>query len=527
MKIVIVESDERTREIISKTVKRACPEAVIAGTARNGREGYELIRREMPEIVIMDIRLPGMSGLTMLRRLRAEKIYARVIIITEDTDFEHARQAITLGVDDYMLKPVRPLQLRKAVSQVREKIEEQQALGKAFTVENIFTGCLNGQVFPDRKFHQMTREKFGFTLEDPGALFVVWLGGGYAEQREMVRVILENAGTGKGFSVCAVPIDTWHLVAAAVYRTGRGSESEKSPNANRAEEALSFDHEFAVIREQIVPALSGSVRGEIACLWEETEHMEGFPAVLRSMRQIREWNLLFDRGEIIRRKDVEALDVMPLKYPAELEAQVRQAVLAMNGEEIKKCYYRLYDFFRAEPYNPREIKECLMRFDMSMLGAYKTQYEVESELRVQYSMQLIAEAVSWGQIRAAMEEFFNVMNFDAFEEEGDAELSALVRKAVQLVRKYYDQGIRLEEIAAQLYVSEEYLSAQFKKETGMGFAETVRTLRIERIKGLLAGTRLKLNQIAELTGYTDPKYMSRVFKEEVGMLPTEFRKAVH
>ena len=84
----------------------------------------------------------------------------------------------------------------------------------------------------------------------------------------------------------------------------------------------------------------------------------------------------------------------------------------------------------------------------------------------------------------------------------------------------------LEEIAAQLYVSEEYLSAQFKKETGMGFAETVRTLRIERIKGLLAGTRLKLNQIAELTGYTDPKYMSRVFKEEVGMLPTEFRKAV-
>ena len=50
---------------------------------------------------------------------------------------------------------------------------------------------------------------------------------------------------------------------------------------------------------------------------------------------------------------------------------------------------------------------------------------------------------------------------------------------------------------------------------------------IERIKSLLAGTRLKLNQIAELTGYTDPKYMSRVFKEEVGMLPTEFRKMIH
>ena len=157
----------------------------------------------------------------------------------------------------------------------------------------------------------------------------------------------------------------WRLLSTG----SAGAPKQKSPpNANRAEEALSFDHEFAVIREQIVPALSGSVRGEIACLWEETEHMEGFPAVLRSMRQIREWNLLFDRGEIIRRKDVEALEVMPLKYPAELEAQVRQAVLAMNGEEIKKCYYRLYDFFRAEPYNPREIKECLMRFGYVYAG---------------------------------------------------------------------------------------------------------------------------------------------------------------
>ncbi len=52
-------------------------------------------------------------------------------------------------------------------------------------------------------------------------------------------------------------------------------------------------------------------------------------------------------------------------------------------------------------------------------------------------------------------------------------------------------------------------------------------MRIEKIKELLVGTRLKLNQIAELTGYTDPKYMSKVFKDEVGMLPTEFRKGVH
>ena len=100
----------------------------------------------------------------------------------------------------------------------------------------------------------------------------------------------------------------------------------------------------------------------------------------------------------------------------------------------------------------------------------------------------------------------------------------MVRKAVEMAKKYYSEGITLEETASRLYVSEEYLSTQFKKETQSSFTETVRKFRIEKIKDLLLNSKLKLNQIAELTGYSDPKYMSRVFKEEVGMLPTEFRK---
>lgn len=520
MRFLIVENDGQIEKTIENTVKDVCPESVLAGTADNGRTGYELIRRKRPDLVIMDLKLPGMSGLTMLKKMRAEKIDARVIILTSDTDFEDIRQAVSQGIDNYMLKPVKTSQLKGAVLQAADKLKERRTLEKMFTLGNIFTACLNGQLQPDQDFHQMTREKFGFTLKDPGALFVVWIRNGYAEQKEQVRGILERAGEGKGFAVCPVCIDIWQLVAAVVYRTPYGGKRQESVPVE-----MGFEQEYTVFRDYIAPALSGSIRGEAACMWEEAERMEDFRDSLRNLRQIREWNLLFDRGDVIRRADVEALDIVPLKYPAALEAQVRQAVIAAKGEEIKKCYYRLYDVFREEPHSPRELKECLIRFDMAVLAAYKTQYEVESELSVQYSMQMIADAISWGQIRTAMEAFFGVLNFDAFEEEGDKELSVLIRKAVQLVRKYYDQGITLEEIAAQLFVSEEYLSAQFKKETGTGFSETVRNLRIERIKGLLVGTRLKLNQIAELTGYTDPKYMSKVFKDEVGMLPTEFRKA--
>ena len=142
-------------------------------------------------------------------------------------------------------------------------------------------------------------------------------------------------------------------------------------------------------------------------------------------------------------------------------------------------------------------------------------------------MQDIAKAMSWGEIRAAVELFFQTLNFQAEESDEYAQWSPLIQKAVQMVKKEYDQGITLEELADKLFVSEEYLSSQFKKETGSGFKEMVRSLQIERIKDLLANTKLKLNQIAELAGYSDAKYMSRVFKEEVGVLPSDFRKSAH
>ena len=206
MKIVIVESEQQVRETIEKTVKSAFPDAVLAGNAENGRDGYNLIHAEKPDLVIMDIRIPGMGGLSMLRKLRTEKNNAHVLIVTADTDFGHARQAISLGVDDYILKPFRPAQLKTAILRIRDKVREEQAMGKAFNLQNIFTGWLNGQLTPDRQFHQMTQEKFGFTLEDPGALFVVWLGSGYTEQREQVCGMLEKAGAGRDFLSVQCPL---------------------------------------------------------------------------------------------------------------------------------------------------------------------------------------------------------------------------------------------------------------------------------------------------------------------------------
>lgn len=532
MKIIIVDGKESDRnaiqDILGSITAHEKPVCESIKTADNGKAGYDQIRTEKPDLVIMDIGLPGMSGLSMLKKLRAEDIGCHVLVLTADMDFKTAQQAISLGVDDYLLKPVKKARLSKAVLNIEEKIAKERASEKALSRESIFMGCLNGQIHPDQEFDLMTEERCGFALHDPGALFLVWLGSRYMEQREKVKSFLENvewADRSPGVSVCVIPVDTWHVLTTVVYCDKKRYSDSVSRERIHEKIRQVLDETFYKFRDQVAPMLSSSVQGELACIWGTAEYMTEFPELLRRLQRLREWNLIFDRGELFREEDIKCLDFIPLKYPADLESQARQAVLSGNREEIRKCYYRLYAVFREKPHTPGEIKEALIRFSMSLIGAYKAQNEVKSELQVQDSMYGIRAAMSWGEIRKAMDQFFRIMEQDDGDDQENSGWSPLIRRAMQIVYKYYDQGITLEEIAGQLFVSEEYLSSQFKKETGAGFKDTVRRLRIERIKGLLVNTGLKLNQIAELAGYTDPKYMSRVFKEETGVLPNEFRKA--
>ena len=154
-----------------------------------------------------------------------------------------------------------------------------------------------------------------------------------------------------------------------------------------------------------------------------------------------------------------------------------------DGEEIKRAYYRLYDHIRRRPHSPGDMKEYLIRFNMALLNVYKTQWEIESELEIQRCMQAIAAAMSWREVRIAMDRFLSAMKFDAFEEEEDAGLEPACPQGGTDREKILRSGDHAGRSGGQAFISEEYLSSQFKKETGAGFAETIRRYRIERIKG--------------------------------------------
>lgn len=106
LKAVIIDDEYIVIEGLKKFIDWGKFDISLVGEAYNGVEGLELIEREKPNIIITDIQMPGMSGLLVIEKAKKLLPNAVYIIFSGFNDFEYAKQAISLGVIDYLQKPV-------------------------------------------------------------------------------------------------------------------------------------------------------------------------------------------------------------------------------------------------------------------------------------------------------------------------------------------------------------------------------------------------------------------------------------
>jgi AraC-like DNA-binding protein/ligand-binding sensor protein len=104
--------------------------------------------------------------------------------------------------------------------------------------------------------------------------------------------------------------------------------------------------------------------------------------------------------------------------------------------------------------------------------------------------------------------------------------SQLVLQVLRLLAKDENHQLTLASVAEKLHVNTSYLSGHFKRETGMGFSEFVNEQKISKSKELLEKTNLRLLEIADLCGFEDQSYFTKVFSKRVGMSPREYRNVI-
>jgi len=111
------------RDYLARKVPELDPRFDCVGTAADGEEAIELVECRMPDLLVTDIKMPILSGLDLVERIRRTDPDLRIVIVSGYSEFEYARRAIELGVDEYVLKPVDVESLRETLRRVRIRLE--------------------------------------------------------------------------------------------------------------------------------------------------------------------------------------------------------------------------------------------------------------------------------------------------------------------------------------------------------------------------------------------------------------------
>ena len=128
-KVVIIDDEPIIVEGLSKAVDWKSLQCDVVGSASDGLSGLKLIREKEPDIVISDICMPGLNGLKMIAALRSEFPRMQITILTGYREFEYAREAISLGITRFLLKPSKMDELNEAITVMCEKLSAAPATG--------------------------------------------------------------------------------------------------------------------------------------------------------------------------------------------------------------------------------------------------------------------------------------------------------------------------------------------------------------------------------------------------------------
>lgn len=147
-RVLIIEDEDIIRKGLIFTTNWKQANCIVVGEAANGLEGVKEIERLKPDIVITDINMPHKDGLNMLRETMHVYHYD-AIIISGYNEFEYAKQAISLGVSEYLLKPIVSEELYKALEKITSKREADLELKSQ--MESMDFENLNNSILPHEK----------------------------------------------------------------------------------------------------------------------------------------------------------------------------------------------------------------------------------------------------------------------------------------------------------------------------------------------------------------------------------------
>lgn len=494
----------------------------IVGEATNGKTQLQLIEERKPDLVISDIMMPGMTGLEVIAALEEINVKPKFIFISGYQEFAYAKEALSRGAVDYLLKPVSRKALEQSVKKAIGQIQNESTVGifreEKTEIQKLFEQINDGQEYASSDMYAMFSR---MNIDCEGKEFQGLTFGLMEKQEEEFR----------DFSV-----EKQNLIRFSTYNhICDWFRNEKQGFCIRKEEdrvhimGLYPKGERDIYLESVVIPLKALIEQEHGVRLCVGIGMPGSDAaLLKNTYKTADlaYNLyFFEKRPIIDFMDIHKDYTISFDDYTEGCEAVFKSIVAKDGQ-VMKCIDRVMDMIAGIHYGNKyaarartmhftgDLGMKLYRYHMLDGDFYVMQDALQKKVESLCTFEELKDCIMQHYEQLLQEIYRTVKSKDTM----------LIEDVKNYIQENYNKDLSIRELAEVACVSPNYFSALFKKETGENYKAYLTSIRMAEAMRLVMETDMRSYEIGEHVGYNNVRRFVDAFRAAYGVSPSEYRK---
>ena len=524
LRLMIVDDEPVVRRGIRESIDWQQHNVQIVAEAGDGESAAEKVEEARPDVIIADIRMPRCNGIEFSRTVKSRHPSTRVVILSGYADFEYAQQAVRLGAEDYLLKPVGADELIRLITRLRDEIQRERSSGDGVhedgaTDEETVLGVLNGTVSGPERSTLLARA--GLAPDGVGFLATVAMV-------EVDEPLQESSAAPDGFRLGAVQRFLISGMRQARETGGLSARLEGGVFAavlpGGPDDGESISRFCVAVRETAREADIGSVTIGLSA---ETRSPESLRHALVEARAAVRSKAYLGKNRTIRYDQAVESEEVHLRYPRDVEDLLVHALRAGDSPGVDRISAELMSDLSARRVPLEEAHQVALRMYFSCVRALD-EVGIETTIPESTEAGTHIEVQSRGTFRE-IELWLQARVHGLMRQMHDHEhpsRSHFVTRATGYLERHFRSAPTLQEVAGEVCITPNYLSKLLHEQTGKTFTQWLHEFQIAEAKRLLAETALRTYEVAERVGHRDYKHFSRTFKRAVGCSPAEYRDRI-
>ncbi|UOQ48371.1 response regulator transcription factor [Gracilibacillus caseinilyticus] len=490
LQVLLVDDEPLIRDGLASIIDWNSYGYQVIDTADSGRTGLEKIRDWKPDVVFVDIRMPGISGIEMVQQAKEEGFTCKFVVLSGYSNFSYAQQAIRLGMESYLLKPIDEEELIPLLERMRIKLNQEKVLEKQL-----------------RHF------------------------GSISESSKWKQFLFENNRN-----------EDWlqHFRGYTFYLASMTALSDTSSEqiASKLRDGIEgvyhylwkHDTLFLLFRnlplaevKQLIHDVTGLTEDRLLQfqLIEDKNDIDSLPSAVKDLHCLQQFTFAYGDLLILTENDLKAEEGDPFEFSKWLE----QVCLMVEFDQVDKLdshLTQLQNYYQMKKYaKDRIIAELIDK----MKSIYQLLSKSNHSLTVWTNEELVDRFTSTYTLADIIEEIKKQLLDLAHQINGFvSDHETIIDKMKHYVDYFYAKELNVKVMADLFNYNPSYLGKKFKAETGSYFHQYLDAVRITKAKELLVDGSDKVYQVSEKVGYTNQDYFYRKFKYHVGISPKEFQK---